>query len=351
MTTLNVPYLISPAIQVNRWIRNGLIPDAQLQSGLANVGNQIARWRTKEVFRWHGAMGFDPSGVDALVTSGSTRDRWLFAFHSGPFAKEVAVRFLMCMQSTTDPNDDSARLRILTTGGSTVGDGVFHYGSGHGSPNLPSNYATGNASVAVSPDTDYTAIISDVNAARIVAATVYERSLDPDTTNGYITGNYAAQMPIYDTDRSEPMALARSMWTRGGAHLMNWSADVQASPATNNLLTYKNVIDGISTGSDSTTPGFTIDLTYCNRLSQATSGVPVVLKAYGTWGGTGTGGTLRFRNSSGVSHDLTGFTTSGNWVTATFSLPGTIDKYDLMTASTTGGTNFSLGAVSLYQLE
>jgi hypothetical protein len=355
MTSINVPYVFTAPIQERRWVRNGLIPDAEFQSGVCMTANQIARYRGKELFRSSGMCGFDTSGTDALLasTGGTDRDRWRSFCHTGPFTTQIAVDFVMCLQSDNKPFNPAGRMRVLTSGGSIVGDAVYHFGNSLTiADNVPSNWGFGTGYVNVSPDTDYQLLFSDVDNARMISATAYEVTLDPDTSNGYIQPGYAATRNIYDADRSDPMLLASSLWKRGGAHLFNWTVDSQASPQVNSLLSTKNVIDGISTGVDATTPGFTIDLTGCNRRSQ--SSVPVVLWAYGKWGGaSGTGGLVRLRstNTGAVLATITGFPIAGGWKSATLNLDPSKDKLDLCWASTTGGTNFSIYAASLYQLE
>lgn len=355
MSAVNIPYIIMPPIQETRWVRNGRIVDAGFQSGVANLANQIARWRTKLLFRSTGKMGFTTAGADALVLSAGSgeRERWRFAFHSGPFAKEVAITFLMCTASGTDASfNPYGQLKILSPGGSLVGTAMYHYGNSVNASNVPSNYGVGTAYIAVDPDTDYRAVISDFDNARIVSACVYERSLDPDTDNGYVQTGYAAGVNIYDTDRSGPMDIARDMWLRGGAHLLNWSVDGQASPITNSLTTSTNIVDTTSTTVSSSTPGYTLDLSNCDRLSES-SGVPCVLAAYGKYVITPpvSGGTLKLKDSSGTTlGTVTGFTSTAGWQTTTVNLPAFSGKYDLQFASSSGTGTFSLYAVSLYQL-
>lgn len=358
MSALIISPLIGPALQINRWIRNGRPVDAHLQNALANLANQTARWRTKQIFSWHGAMGSTTSGTDALIQSSGAgeRERWRFAFHSGPYTKEVRVTFLSCIQDGTllsgGSGDPYSRLRILTTGGSTVGDGTFHYGGGPNSVDTPNNFATGEAIIPVSADTDYTAVISDFDGARIVSAVVYERSLDPDTSNGYASTGYAAGVNIYDTDRSDITTIAANMWKRGGAHLLNWSADNQASPSTISLTTDTNIVDGTSTSVSSSSPGYILDLTSCNRLSQTT--VPCVLKAYGKYVITPpvSGGVVKIKASDGSTvGTVTGFTSTASWQSAVVNMPTGVDRYDLTFAAGSGTATFSLYAVSLYQLE
>ena len=351
MSSVNIPYLIPPAIQEKRWARNGLPVDAQLQSGLANLPNQIAKWRTKEVFRSCGKMGFLTTGTDALISSASDRDRWRFAFHTGPFAKEIKITFLMCLKSGDPGFDPYGQLEIFTTGGSSVGTATMHFGNAAGGTNIPVNYGTNSGSIAVDPDTDYYGVISDFDAARIVSACVYERSLDPDTTNGYLSAGYAAGVNIYDTDRSGPMLLAADMWKKGGAHLLNWTVDDQSSPITTSSTTSTNIVDTTSTTVSSSTPGYIIDLTHSDRLSE-TDGIPCVLAAYGKYVITPpvTGGTLKLKDSAGTTlATVTGFDATAGWQTTTVTIPAANDRYDLQFASGSGTATFSLYAVSLYQ--
>ena len=76
-----------------------------------------------------------------------------------------------------------------------------------------------------------------------------------------------------------------------------------------------------------------------------------MLKAYGKMGAAVVGGRVYLKNLAGttIASIIDGWsTTTPTWVSTTFNLPATVDKYDLQFAST-GGNTFSLFAVSVYE--
>lgn len=357
MGAVSINRLMGPPIQERRWVANGMLPDGTVQGGLCNITNQIARYRPWEI-DFGGPMGFDTLGNEMIpISSTVNRDRWIGRCHTGPFTKQLGVRMLVCQTNysigtTLPPSPPGGKLTVTTTAGGVVGVGSFTFGiNNSNAANVPSNYGWGTSTITVAANSDYILTFTEVVGGRLVSATVYEIPLDPDTANGYLQSNYAAQMNIYDTDRSGIQSALSGLWKHSGFPVLNWSCEFQSNPQVSNLTTPQNLIDILSTSHDSSTPGWTRDLTNCQRLSQSTSGVPAVLAVFGKWGGaSGTGGSVRLVDTNNwlTVPTLTGFSTAGNWLTTTVNLfPGT-DKYDLQFWSSTGGTNFSVYGAVLY---
>lgn len=329
-----------------------------MQGAFGSQTNQIAYYRNWEI-TFGGMMGNDPSGVDVIqLSSTSNRDRWIGRCHTGPFTKQLAVRMLVCQtnfgvgggSSTTPPG---GQLTVLTTGGSIIGTASFTFGiTNQTALNVPSNYGWGTGYITVPANSDFLLKFTEISGGRLVSATVWEVPLDPDTANGYVQSNYAAQQAIYDTDRSGVQTALYNLWKHSGFPCFNWSVDFQIAPQVTNSLIARNLIDNSSTTIDPTTPGFTVDLTNCARLSQATSGVPAILYVYGQWGGaSGTGGNVRLNGSTPFPVTVSGFNTTGQWLSVATTLPASLTKYDLQFWSSTAGTNFNVMAATLLLYE
>jgi hypothetical protein len=251
--------------------------------------------------------------------------------------------------------DTYATCTILTTGGATQSTDDFHYGpgpagsavDGYGWPNMKmiTKY------LAVSPDTDYTGLFTDKNYGRIQSALVFEISSMTDHNSGYLSQNISERAPIHDAYRQNQLPLIRNQWKRGGCMQINWHVENGSTGAiTNATATLKNIVDDTTTAVSADSPGYTLDMTYRDRLSQ-TSGVPCVMKAYGG-SSFANGGTVVLKDSAGATvATLTGFTTSNSWQSVAFNLPATADKYDIHYATTGAALTFTLHAVSIYEYE
>ncbi len=322
----------TPPIKISRWVRNGKHPNASLESEKAQAGNQAVMYRSKEYF--HGTGVFQ-----STVTT-----KWRFAFHSGPYAYTANVVAWLAPGSASDP---FGRLQI-TDGTNTLTED-FHTGPTVGFGFL-SACRQMTRSMLILPDTDYYATWTD-SGTWTVGLCVYEGPSLSGTFGGYLAQNAAVGAPILDAQRQNIAELARAQWRRGGAHLLNWSVDDGTTPIATNSSTGINVVDA-TTAVSVNSAGFTFDLSGHNRLSQ-TTGVPVVIKAYGAADGGGSTGKVLLKDSTGatvlsVTIPATGVT---GWCSATGLIPASSGKYDLYVTSVDNVTAVNVYAVSIYEYE
>lgn len=352
MSAIIVPKFAQLPIRVRRWARNTKTPDAQLAVMMATLHNQIAQGRAPLRFR-------APGNVGTIITSfgAGQRDRWRFAFHSGPFASQIWCRFQMALQSdgaAGGPKNGYGRMRIANGAGATIGDAIYHYGQSNTVPaDVPSEWSYGADYVNIAPDTDYFVTFSDFDSARMISADAFEVSLESTTQNGYLDQNFVATGDIYDSHRQALMTSARTLWRRSGIPLGNWSVNDSNAPITTVSAVARNVIDNTSTAVSAATPGYTLELTGKNRKSQ-TAGLPCALYAYGryTAGAAGKHGTVIVKDSTGaiVGQINNAWTTgAAAWQSNTITMPALLGKYDLQ-FSTDSGT-FDLYAISLFQYD
>lgn len=330
-----------------QWCRNGRHPDAQLMTRMIDQANHLGICRLQE----YASFCVPIASIPASAAAGADRDRWRFQFHTSPFARYVWTDMVLAIAA--DDYNPGARLRIVDTGGSTFGDATFYYGSAiNHSSDTPDTLGYGKttlvsagAALEIDPDTDYRGTFTDVGGGRLVAATVYEWGLQPDTDNGYLPTNYGHSTPVYDEDRYDLAAMARGLWKHQAGKLFLWASDTDAASPTNATTTDTNAIDTSITTISTTTPGFIVDGTY--RATRMRTTIPCVFWAYGKCSSSGNG-RVYLKNSAGtVLATISGFTTSDGWATTTVSLPATLAKYDVHFEALAGTT--TLRAFGLYQ--
>jgi hypothetical protein len=348
-------------LQADRWARNGLHPDAALINGMNEACNAAVLFRSRQIFcsyaRINAALG---------TVSSADRDRWRFAFHTGPYCHAL---FAIVSMIPTDggptlasqPTSNKLIVYSDTAEAVTVVTQTFTYGShphgGTGSDTVTDIRVAMNFIEGVSPDTDYYAKFVDVNYGRIQSATVFELQSLTEESDGYASQNNTAMSPIVSAYRQTLAPRIRNLWRRGSAQVLNWTADdptggIHAPPSIISA-TATNIIDGTSTTVSASTPGYTLVMNNKDRLSQS-SGIPCVMKAYGKMSAGSTAGVLQLKDSTGAVIASIGsgaFTSVAGWhSSAAFNLPATTAKYDIHFKSD-GAATFTLYAVSIYQYE
>lgn len=357
---LPVSKAASPPIQTGRFFRNGKYPDVSAFNEMNAQLNQLMVFRTKEAFSVQGPLGLWPDGFGGfwmgppLGSAAGTRNRWRFAFHTGPFHHALLARVVMCPPHTDYANDTYSRLRIYsnTTESSLVSTTEFHYGASPG-PTVPHGGWQYHRVVdkfidGLSPDTDYYALFSDENYGRLQSCAVADLASATEGNDGYLPTNFTEQSQILDEYRQNLVEVIPSLWKRGGAKVLNWTADPQFSPRTVAVNTATNIIDGTSTTYSSSIPGYTLDFTGKNRLSQ--TGCPCVVKAFVSCTAD-VSGVVHLRDSSGTivaTCTNTGGVGVANWAVSSV-VQLTSGKYYL-THQTAAGT-LSTYAVSIYEYE
>jgi hypothetical protein len=342
--TPKFPTMIQPA-QLGR---NGQIDNALVEGRLRTDANLAMAYRTKEIFC---TPGYAVPGNGA---SGS-RDRWNGYCHSGPYAKKWRLRILMAKDNNTGaghvPADCTATFSLYDTGGVIVGSALeFHYGANATTAtDTPDEWQDFTAAIDVSPDTDYSFVVREIDYARIISCVVYEESLEPDTTNGYFGGVTSGQN-IYSSDRENLSTALADLLRRGSASWIKWTTDTSTALTTISA-TFTNVVDNTSTAVTANTPGYYWDGTGRNYVTASTTGMAMFV--YGRYTGAGKHGSVKLVNSAGstVASIIDGWNPGAYaWGGVVFDMPLTAGKYDLQYATSAGTFDLLAVAVFMYTL-
>jgi hypothetical protein len=347
-----------PPIAPGQWARNGKSPNARLISALNEAANHAALFRAKQIFAATGKIA--AAGIISSSGAGD-RARWRFAFRTGPYTHALMAMVVLAPQSSSFGTNSYARIDIATNAAGTpaITSQTFTYGA-----NPVGNTYTGGWQLlklvtgyidGVAADTEYYGTVYDVDYGRVQSCVIFDLPSLTENFDGYNATNITAESQILDTYRANLASLVNDVWKKSGATLLNWVTDTEATPRTFTSTTPTNIVDGSSTTYVAAAPGFTLDMRNRARLSQ-TSGVPVVVKAYGvsTAGDGGADAILYLKNSAGSTvASITGLSNSvAQWYSTTATLPATQDTYYLMgEASSSSSDQFSLSAVSIYEYE
>lgn len=347
MSAITISKHAKTLVQCNQWARNGKPVVAELQSRIAEIVGQWAYVRPKFIFHRAAPITGAAGGANIPTSTSGTRERWRFAWRSGPYARYIYVQMELAPQNAGDPTDPYGLLEVKDGTGTVIGIAEAHWGNSDGSyADTPNNFGGATTlivdpsnpdatPVEIEPDTDYWGVISDVDYARVVSAMVWEFSLSPDTDNGYPSNTIGVSAPIVDIHRETPVSMARTLWKKGGQHLINWSSDTDATaPGTSGAQAgYENIISGAS-GVSGATPGWTLDMRKRTTLSRAALGVPVVMKVTANSTAANTG-TVRLVDSNGDTVLEVDCDQAGEFnYAAVGHLPATVDKYDLQWGGT-----------------
>lgn len=333
-----------PAIPERRWVRNGKHPNGLFASILNESTNQAALYRTKEVFRSPGASVADPSAA-------GTQTGWQFAFHAGPYTRSIYAVVLMAPPSFASPATDTFVQLDLTPSVGSVTSETFHVG---GTDNGWDSCVRIEKVMTVSPDTDYTGVFSRHPYSRIQAACLWELVSLSELAGGYLPQNLSGLSSVVSDYRKNAATIARNLWRRGAATVLNWTADpTSAFGPSFNGTTKTNVIDQTSHSPTNSTPGYFLQMTNHARRTQ-TSGVPVVMAAMGVNGDFLPNGRVYLVDSTGTPVvQMVDAWDPGEtgWHRATGVIPAGFGKYDLMCADNGNGGGFQIQAVSIYEYD
>jgi hypothetical protein len=348
---LTSPKTTQPPIQLRRHVRNGTHPNALLASQMNEAANMAAMFRTKQ--SW--AMP-DHTGLALPLSQLADRVRARWAFHTGPMTHQLLAMFVMYPPNEVASGvagangaDTYARCDILNGAGATIATDDFHYGPGPAGSAVDAfgwpNVKVITKYLAVSPITDYYGVLTDKNYGRIQSACIFEIPSMTTNNSGYLSENIAERAPIADAYRENLLPLPYLQWRRGGCMQVNWSVADGAAPITNATTTPTNVVDNTSTAISAATPGYTLDMSYRDRLSE-TTGVPCAMKVYASR--TASNGTVTLKDSAGATIATVTVTGAIGWYSTTFNMPATADKYDIHYTAGAAGT-ITLHAVSIYE--
>lgn len=347
-----------PPINTDRYFRNSKHPDASAFNELNAHLNAGMLFRTKEVFSILGDLGSAP-GIQATSTAG-TRPRWRFAFHLSPYSHAILARAVLFPPSSNYANDTYATLKIYSDATETtlVGTTEFHYGPG----------PAGNTSVGgwqyhrvvdrlitgLTANTSYYGVWSDETYGRLQSACVADIQSMTENYDGYVPVNFTEQSQLLDSYRENLVTPIPALWKRGGAKVLQWTVNDQSSPRTIAGSTATNLLDGSSTSVTTATPGYALTMAVGKaRLSQQSTGVPVVMKVFCSTSSATGQGRIYLKTSSGTVLQITNsipLTDAPAWVSVTGTIPVGTAKYDLMFDNNSSGT-LSVYAVSIYEYE
>jgi hypothetical protein len=352
VTAIAVPQNGLFPIETALLVRNGFYPDAFLQLLLAQGANHAGRWRAKEVARF--SVPLTTQQLPGTILG--ARDRWRFACHAGPFARTLAVQMLLGPRLEIEGQGVPYGQLAISDAGGLLGTATVYGGpTSSTAGDTPRWFATGRALLddgagaiaELTPSTDYTGVVSDVDA-RLLAASVWEISLVPDSANGYLPQGFASGGPVLDAHRQDLAVAARALWRRGAAHAVNWSVDEQAAPRTFAAgIAARNLLDPSLAVVSASSPGQALPFSYRGRV--VVTGAPHVMQVYAARGSAN--GTVTLRSSSGAILATTTITGGAAWYSSgVFRAPSTAEGKCDVFAESAGGT-LSVYAVSIYQYE
>lgn len=348
------PAIVTPTrLHVMRYARNGFVPCAAWETLQSVSANFVPSGCPKQLFSGSVAIG----GNVPNSTSGE-RARFRFTGHTGPYLSYLYARVLVGQVTSGTAPDPYVRLKVTNQNGSTTYDQQdYHYGAAAYSNDKPNTWSQADIILTGVPaDTDIFGTFYDEDYGRLLAASVYEVSLVPTGSNGYLEPqSVALGESIYSGRRQTQMTIANNMWKRGAAHLASWSTSRDTGddnwPYQITSTSDHNVIDN-STSVTATSSGLYADTRYCN--TESTTVVPcrfAVFARASTFDGDPVDGTVKLKDSGGST--LATITVNGDtgaWYQTTVNLPASLAKYDVTAAASSGVEHQAyVYAASLYQ--
>jgi hypothetical protein len=354
------PKSASAPLQLDRFWRNGRHPDANAANMVAEAATQSALYRGKQIF--NGASRMDTAGIISSFGAGD-RARWRFAFHLSPYAHCLYFHAVIAAPTTSYTSNTHARIDIFSdTAETTVvstrdliyGASPIGSSTAEGFPYLRevTGYLDG-----LTVDTDYYGAVYDVDGGRILSLMVCEMNSFTENNAGYPAMNLSVMSPVVDATRENIASIVRNVWTKGASTVFTWSRNDGTSPVTITGTTPVNLLDTAVTAVSAASPGWTVDLSNHDRLSQASTGVPVVIKIFGAWvqnaSPNASGGDVLLKDSGGttIASVTNGWSSATPaWVTISDYLPASSGKYDVMINSDASGSgSLSVYAISVYE--
>lgn len=313
---------------VNKMCRNQVIPDGLKMAGLAGDANMLAGRRLKRHFeKW-----IRPE--DAYSAAGSRRT-WITRSYTSLNLKALKARVLL-VPAANGFSASPYYQWAVDVGGAGAVNQVERYVPGSsavvGTFDLDDIFVDEvtltddgtPAGAAIAGDKEIDLSLTVVDGARVIGATVYEvplDQLDTDVHTACRTDRYGVGAAILTAGLDDPVETAWALYKRNGAPLIGWCTD-DGAPVTQNSATYKNVLDGTTTGWAATAAGFPILPRYRHR--QVTTGVNVVfwVRAKTDAGSTGR---VRFVGSGGTIATITGIGTTEAFHSVQATIDGTLD--------------------------
>jgi hypothetical protein len=344
-------------IPYRKFCNNGASPSAQFINLLNESTNAAALYRGKQVFAATGVLG-SAAGISASSASG-TRLRWRGAFHLGPYASALLCRVFVHPQdglTLTAPSAVEVKIYSNATESSLSASGRYYYGQSPTGTAATSGWEycrTGDIYLGgLSPDTAYYVTVADVDYCRTQSISIAEMLSMTDNFGGYLPQNITSESSVFAKYRNNVALIQKNLWRRGGAQVLSWSVEIQSTPRSIASATPTNLIDNSTTTVSASSPGFTIDMSNKDRLSQ-TTGVPVTIKVFCSTTSVGGSGRIYLKDSAGTAiATINGSipVTTPSWISTTATLPASVDKYDIQYDNNSSGT-LRVHAVSIYEYE
>ena len=353
-TVENAPQYEQPAIVTNRWIRNGKYPDAAFQNDSAEQTNHLVAWQTKEVFSYDCPL----ASIPASIATGSTRNRWRFAWHSGPYARYLWVRSVLapCSQDLTGVVTALPGVRLTVDDGA-VTIGTSDWSCGYSAPGLadvPAYFTQGHAPlhdngtfVEVPPDTDLLRTRDRPRRGRVQSnlrlrgldGAGHEQRLHPGSVGD---GAYLRRRSVSGRGR---VARHVEVWGRAPVQLDDGCPEQSPHARVGDLHEHRghqrhNGLRG--------EPGGVPRLTNRGRVSNG-GAVSVVMKVRAKMSGADVGHVV-MKNAAGtelISIEID--STTEAWFSETALIPSASGKYDFQLQASAG--TITLYALSLYQYQ
>jgi hypothetical protein len=321
----------SAPIEIDRWFRDGLHPNASPLNQMNEAANQAVVYRTKELF---GHLGGDGDFIIGAAHAGTTV-RFRGAFRTGPYA--IAAQVVVVLRqnapaattsrgySTMDLYSDAAMTSLVSTT-------EFNFGVGDHAATDWVHRKVVTKYVELSADTDYYVKFSDVDYCLVLGVSIFELGSMLEGVNGYLAQNTSTHTPVLNLHRQNLVTVSNALWQKGGAKCFDWDPQTDALVFTTTSAAAVTICNG-----------YVLDGTGKDRESQ-TSGVPCVFKACLKSSSGAQTATVYLKDSGGSTiASVSTTSTTPIWASTTFNLPASSATYKTMASCTGGATNTVYG--------
>lgn len=336
------PPVPSAGIKPLLYARNGVIADGGWVAGLVNAANMLTGRRTKLLYAKGGT-------VNALMF-GTPANLLKSRFRTSPYPTNVEVMMVLAKSNSATAygsyqwNVGGVAQTTRYVGGSTAGTNgpndlfvdrqIFKDGSG----------------AHLAGSTVYDAYCTSSTNLQVVFCCVYEpqSAILSGSYGGLVSTAYGVGGPITGARLNELTEALWAIYREHGATPIFFS-DALNIPATTAGTTWKNVLDGATTGYAAGAAGFWTTPLNKNTYAGTTVNVTFWAKAKTN---TGTGGRVRFINSAGTLATITGFNTTESTISTTATMDATLTS-DLVIVehSDSAGNTVTTYAAGAYELE